>query len=54
MFKKTESFTIKKTKGLKNCGGTCYFNSFLQLFFNIEEIQEYFENYKTSYYENVE
>ena len=36
-----------KTRGLKNCGGTCYFNSFLQLFFNIQEIQEYFKNYNT-------
>jgi hypothetical protein len=36
-----------KTKGLPNCGDTCYFNSFLQLFFNIKEIQEYFDIYIT-------
>jgi hypothetical protein len=34
-----------ETKGLYNYGGTCYFNSFLQLFFNIEEIQKYFNTY---------
>jgi hypothetical protein len=34
-----------KTKGLPNCGNTCYFNSFLQLFFNIKEIQDYFKRY---------
>jgi hypothetical protein len=34
-----------ETKGLPNCGNTCYFNSFLQLFFNIIEIQTFFERY---------
>jgi ubiquitin C-terminal hydrolase len=34
------------TRGMRNCGGiTCYFNSSMQLFFNIEEIQNYFYNY---------
>lgn len=34
-----------ETKGLPNCGNTCYFNSFLQLFFNTIEIQEFFKKY---------
>lgn len=41
------------TKGLRNCGNiTCYFISSMQLFFNIEEIQEYFFHY--NYYNENE
>jgi ubiquitin C-terminal hydrolase len=36
---------MAETKGLPNCGNTCYFNSFLQLFFNIKDIQDYFYEY---------
>ena len=36
---------LKKTQPLINSGNTCYFNSFLQLFFNIKEIQTYFDTY---------
>jgi ubiquitin C-terminal hydrolase len=36
---------MAETKGLPNCDNTCYFNSFLQLFFNIKDIQDYFYEY---------
>jgi hypothetical protein len=34
-----------ETKGLPNCGGTCYFNSCMQFLFNIQEIQNFFKKY---------